>query len=109
MIYRAAAALPHDDRDLATADLRGQLRLMAVAAGGTPNWSTLEVRGPVQVVGLHRAVWHEWTATVSVNGCRYDLDDASVDAVIKKSACTLPATVEAHTAPYPAGAESLMA
>ena len=102
MEYRAAAALPYDDRERAIAGLCGQLRLMAVAAGGTPNWSTLEVRGPVQVVGLHRAVWHEWTATVSVDGCRYDLDDASVDAVIKKSACAPRAAVEAHTAPYSA-------
>ncbi len=55
MTYQAAAALPYNDRVRVVADLRGQLRLMALADGATPDWSTMTVEGPVEVTGLHGA------------------------------------------------------
>lgn len=64
MIFQAAAALPYNDRQRAMAGLRGQLRLMAIADGVTPNWLPMTVEGPVEVTGLHGATWYEWTATV---------------------------------------------
>ncbi len=67
MIYRAAAALPYPDRDRATAGLRGQLRLMVLAGGTTPDWSTLIVEGPVETPGLHGRVWFEWSASVEAD------------------------------------------
>jgi hypothetical protein len=62
--YKAAAALPYDDRERAVAVLRGQLRLMAIAGGIMPDWSTLEVAGPTEPPGLRRAGWFEWHASV---------------------------------------------
>jgi hypothetical protein len=64
VIFRAASALPYNDRARAVAGLRGQLRLMVLAGGATPDWLTMSVEGPVEVAGLHGAVWFEWTATV---------------------------------------------
>ena len=51
---------------------------MAVAAGATPDWSTLTVEGPTESTGLHGRTWYEWRATLSVNGGR-DLLRESVD------------------------------
>ncbi len=65
--YRAAAALPYNDRNRATAGLRGQLRLMATADGATLDWSTVAVEGPVTSTGLHGAMWFEWTASVEAS------------------------------------------
>jgi SRSO17 transposase len=63
----AAAALPYDNRDRAAARLRGQPRLLAVAAGATPDRSTFTVSCPMTHPGRHRGqVWFEWTATVEV-------------------------------------------
>ncbi len=62
--YQAATALPYDDLVRATAGLRGQLRLMAIADGATPDWSTLALDGPGAAVGRHGVVWFEWSATV---------------------------------------------
>ncbi|MGY1830150.1 hypothetical protein ACI8AA_06920 [Geodermatophilus sp. SYSU D01180] len=64
MTYRATTALPYDDRDRATAGLRGQLRLMAIADGASSDWSTMVVTGPEEAVGRHGVVWFEWSATV---------------------------------------------
>lgn len=64
MTYRAAAALPYDNLERATAGLRGQLRLMAAIDGATPDWSTLALEGPVETQGLHGRTWYEWAATV---------------------------------------------
>ncbi|WP_347059659.1 hypothetical protein ABC795_04225 [Blastococcus sp. HT6-30] len=67
MIYKAAAALPYDDRERATAGLRGQLRLMAVCDDATPDWTTLNVAGPTPSPGLHGRTWFEWSATVEAS------------------------------------------
>ena len=68
MIYRAAAALPHENRTEALDGLRGQLRVMAVAAGATPDWTTLTVAGPDEVVGAQQRMRFEWHASVVVHG-----------------------------------------
>jgi hypothetical protein len=68
VIYRAAAALPYDDLQRATAGLRGQLRIMTLADDVTPDWSTLTVEGPTETPGWHGRVWFEWTATVRARG-----------------------------------------
>jgi hypothetical protein len=63
-MYRAAAALPYNDRERATSGLRGQLRVMAGCDDATPDWGTLAVHGPVEVPGARGRTWFEWTATV---------------------------------------------
>jgi hypothetical protein len=68
VIYKAAAALPHDNRKSATAGLRGQLQIMAVAAGATPDWTTLAVAGPTEMVDPAYRTRFEWTASVAVPG-----------------------------------------
>ena len=68
MIYRAAAALPHENRTEALDGLRGQLRVMAVAAGATPDWTTLTVAGPDEVAGAQQRMRFEWHASVVVHG-----------------------------------------
>jgi hypothetical protein len=68
VIYRAAAALPHEDRIRALDGLRGQLRIMAVAAGTTPDWTTLVVAGPDEVAGAQEPTRFEWHASVVVHG-----------------------------------------
>jgi hypothetical protein len=68
VIYRAAAALPHEDRTRALDGLRGQLRIMAVAAGATPDWATLRVAGPDEVAGAQAPTRFEWHASVVVHG-----------------------------------------
>jgi hypothetical protein len=68
VIYRAAAALPHEDRTRALPGLRGQLRIMAVAAGATPDWTTLTVVGPDEVAGAQAPTRFEWHASVVVHG-----------------------------------------
>jgi hypothetical protein len=32
--------------------------------GRTPDWDTLRITEPVEVIGQHGRVWYEWTATV---------------------------------------------
>ena len=76
MIYRAAAALPDDDRQSAVDGLRGQLRIMAVAAGATPDWTTLAVAGPVEMADAEDRTRFEWTASVAARGATV-LDDLS--------------------------------
>jgi hypothetical protein len=68
VIYKAAAALAHANRESATAGLRGQLRIMAVAAGATPDWTTLAVAGPTEMAGTEDRMRFEWTASVAVQG-----------------------------------------
>ena len=63
---RAAAALPHGDRDRAVDCLRQQLRVMADAACATPDWTTFTVTGPVVMPGAEPAARFEWTASVVV-------------------------------------------
>ncbi len=64
--YRATMSLPYEHLERATAGLRGQLRLMAIAGGVSPDWTTLLIEGPVEAMGLHGATWYEWTATLKV-------------------------------------------
>ena len=64
MILRAAAAGPADDAGRAAVELREQLRVISVAARATPEWSTLQVAGPVEVPGADLGARFEWTATV---------------------------------------------
>lgn len=66
MIIRAAAALPHDDRDRALETLREQLRVVVTAACVTVDWTTLVVTGPVPMAGGYEGARFEWTATVAV-------------------------------------------
>ncbi len=67
MSYRAATALPHNEPERPKGGLREQLRLMAFADGVMPDWSTLTIEGPVEVTGLHGAIWYEWMATVEAS------------------------------------------
>ncbi len=78
MIYRAAAAYPYQNAEQASADLRGQLRVIAIAGGGIPDWSSLVVAGPVDLTGLYGRRWFEWAATISADGGR-DLTREAVD------------------------------
>src|SRR4051794_12264440 len=68
LIYQAAIALPEDNRVAATDRLRGQLRIMASAAGATPDWRTLAVIGPVEMPGSEAGTRFEWTARVAFLG-----------------------------------------
>jgi hypothetical protein len=67
MTYTAKAALPFPDAHRAVSGLRGQLRLLVSNDGRTPDWETLRVTEPVQVIGQHGRVWYEWTATVQAD------------------------------------------
>ncbi|MCZ2860562.1 hypothetical protein [Blastococcus sp. VKM Ac-2987] len=101
-MYRAAAALPYDDRDRVTAGLRGQLRVMAAAAGADPDWSTLRVEGPARG-GEHRGTGlSEWAATVVVSGDRCLLDDRLIDALVPAAPRRSAATSE-ETSPLLVG------
>lgn len=68
MILRAAAALPFDDRERAIDVLRDQLRVMAAAEGGTPDWTTLTVAGPSEMAAAEEETRFEWAASVAVHG-----------------------------------------
>ena len=91
VIYRAAAAYPYVDADHAATALREQLRLMALAGGGTPDWSTLLVEGPTEWTGLHGPTWFEWTATLSADGGR-DLTRDQLDDDLLSPAVTAALT-----------------
>jgi hypothetical protein len=63
MEYRAAAAVPLIDPGRAISGLRGQLRILADVDHAIIDWPSLQVAGPVEVVGARGQVWYEWTAT----------------------------------------------
>ena len=67
-IYQAAAALSHSNRRRATEGLREQLTIMALAAGLTPDWSTLAVTGPTEMTGTQHGARFEWTGRVAMRG-----------------------------------------
>jgi hypothetical protein len=67
-VYQAAAALPHKNRGRATEGLRDRLTIMALAAGLTPDWSTLAVTGPTEMTGTQHAARFEWTGRVAMRG-----------------------------------------
>ena len=64
MQFTARFALPRLDESRAVAALRGELREQAAARWQVPDWSTLEVSGPVEVAGASGRVWYRWAATV---------------------------------------------
>jgi hypothetical protein len=68
VVYRAAAALPHANREWAIHGLGVQLRIMAMAADGTPDWTTLAVTGPTEMADAPERARFEWTASVAVRG-----------------------------------------
>jgi hypothetical protein len=66
--YQAAAALSHPNRRRATEGLRDQLAIMALAAGLTPDWSTLAVTGPTEMTGTQQGARFEWKGRVAMRG-----------------------------------------
>lgn len=64
MTYKARASYPYVDSERAVAALRGQLRVAAMNDGTTPDWSTLLITGPTEVIGARGIRWYEWAATV---------------------------------------------
>jgi hypothetical protein len=67
-IYQAAAALPHQNRGRATKALRDQLTIMALAAGLTPDWSTLAITGPTEMTETQQGARFEWTGRIAMRG-----------------------------------------
>lgn len=63
-VFTVRAAWPYRDRERAELGLRGHLRRITLAAGVTPDWSTLTVEGPTVSRGAHGHTWYEWTGTV---------------------------------------------
>ncbi len=66
MIYEALTVLPYPNLERATAALRAELRHKALKHGPSqvPDWSTLEVIGPVESTDARGQVWFEYLATV---------------------------------------------
>ena len=65
--YKATASYPYRDSERAVAALRGELRMVAARDGAAPDWSTLRVNGPTEVIGARGVVWYEWTPTVDTH------------------------------------------
>ncbi len=91
MLYRAAASLLTEDREQASAELRGQLRVIADAVGSTPDWTTFRVDGPTQAPGWGGLSRFEWSATVSAED---DGEDVDLDALVGDAEATSPAAAE---------------
>ena len=100
VIYRAAAALPHRDRERATAGLCSQLRVLAAAGGGMLDWQTLTVHGPTEVHGPGGTPWFEWSATITVVG-GHDLTRDPVDELLLAPTGATGSTVDLETRPHP--------
>jgi hypothetical protein len=96
VIYQAAAALPHDDRRSAAAGLRGQLQIMVMAAGATPDWTTLAVVGPTEMAGAADGTQFEWRASVAVQGV--PVFDALPDADLVQPVWTVADSTMAFSA-----------
>jgi hypothetical protein len=62
--FTARTSLPHLDEARAVSGLRTELREQAAAHWQVADWSTLEVTGPVEVIGASGRTWYRWTATV---------------------------------------------
>ena len=99
MIYRAAAALPHRNREQATAGLCEQLRVLAAAGGGALDWQTLAVDGPTPARGPGGTAWFEWTATITAIGGR-DLTRDPVED-LPAAAVRTGSTTDLETRPHP--------
>ena len=91
MLYRAAASLRTEDPEQASAELRGQLRVIADAVGSTPDWTTFRVDGPTRVAGWGGQTRFEWSATVSAED---DGEDVDPDALVRVAEATSPAAAE---------------
>jgi hypothetical protein len=98
VIYRAAAAVPHADRESAVDGLRGQLRVMAVAAGATLDWTTLAVAGPSEMAGEGDRTRFEWRASVAVHGV--SVLDGLPDPDVVPPACHAPSSAANETMPF---------
>ena len=53
------------DESRAAAALRSDLREQLARRWQFPDWSTLQVTGPVKVLGASGRTWYRWKATVS--------------------------------------------
>jgi hypothetical protein len=93
-IYQAAAALPHRNRGHATEGLRDRLTIMAVAAGLTPDWSTLAVTGPTEMTGTQQGARFEWTGRVAMRG------SSPLVALPDPDAFPQPPAANGDTAPF---------
>ena len=69
MTYRTTAAYPYiADADRAVAALCGNLRVASARDDAAPDWSTIRVTGPTEVIDARGIVWYEWTAAVDAHG-----------------------------------------
>jgi hypothetical protein len=64
MEYRATVALPYDDLERASSDLRRELQYALALADQRADWSTLDLTGPTRATGASGRTWFRWTATV---------------------------------------------
>ena len=63
--FTATTTQPNADEARAASALRGELREQMARHWQFPDWSTLEVTGPMKVVGASGRVWYRWKATVT--------------------------------------------
>ena len=66
--FTARTALPFLDEVRAVIGLRGELQEQAAAHWQVPDWPTLEVTGPIEIVGASGRTWYRWAATVTARG-----------------------------------------
>ncbi|WP_139220542.1 hypothetical protein [Trujillonella endophytica] len=64
MQFAARVSLPVLDEARAVFGLRGDLREQAARHWQVPDWTTLDVTGPTEVVGASGRTWYRWKATV---------------------------------------------
>jgi hypothetical protein len=60
----ATTSLPYEHVERATAGLRAELRYKLLDLGAAPDWSTLEVGGPVTTLDGRRRPWFEYRASM---------------------------------------------
>jgi len=60
----ATTSLPYEHVERATAGLRAKLRYQLLDLGAAPDWSTLEVSGPVTTLDGMGRPWFEYRASV---------------------------------------------
>jgi hypothetical protein len=87
-VYQAAAALSHQNRRRASEGLRDQLAIMALAAGLTPDWSTLAVTGPTEMTGTQHGARFEWRGRVAMRGSSPVVALPDPDAFLQQSAAS---------------------
>jgi hypothetical protein len=62
--FSATTSLPYEHVERATAGLRAKLRYKLLDLGAAPDWSTLEVSGPVTTPDGMGRPWFEYRASV---------------------------------------------